>query len=87
MKQTRYITIERIDNNGNYEPGNCKWITNKEQQSNKRNNRYITIDGETKTVSQWAEISGLSRHTLLHRINKGGVGKEVLRPTKRGGGL
>lgn len=81
------LTIERIDNNGNYEPSNCTWITNKEQQRNKRNNRFFTIGGETKTVSEWAEICGLDRHTLLYRINKGEIGKEVLRPTKKGGGL
>jgi hypothetical protein len=62
------LTIDRIDVNGNYEPGNCKWSTDVEQQRNKRNNRYITINGETKTVAEWAEISGLPYKTLQRRL-------------------
>jgi hypothetical protein len=53
------LTIDRMDVNGNYEPDNCKWSTDVEQQRNKRNNRHITINSQTKTIAEWAEISGL----------------------------
>jgi len=53
------LTIERINVNGNYEPTNCKWATKLEQANNTRNNRFINVNGISKTVAQWSrEIKG-----------------------------
>jgi hypothetical protein len=65
------LTIERIDVNGNYEPSNCKWITNKEQQRNKRNTFYLTYKDTTKSASEWSEITGINSKTIIRRIKNG----------------
>ncbi len=74
------LSIDRINVNGNYEPENCKWSTNVEQQRNKRNNHFKTINGETKTVAEWAEISGLPYKTLQRRIYTGCKEENLLAP-------
>ena len=78
------LTIDRIKNECGYNPDNCKWSTMKEQQNNKRNNRRLTWNGETKTVTEWAEIVGIKKTTIKERLNAGWpVGKALTEPVRQ----
>ncbi len=57
------------DNDGNYEPGNCRWVSHKENNRNKRTNRLITFNGETKTLAEWCEQVGIKDSTLQARLD------------------
>lgn len=61
-------SLDRIDNNGNYCKENCKWSSSKEQMNNVSTNRLITYNGETKTVSQWADVVGINNKALARRL-------------------
>lgn len=65
------LTIDRIDVNGDYCPENCRWITNKEQQRNKRNNHLVYYRGETHCIAEWAEILGVSYDHIRYRVKRG----------------
>jgi len=64
-------SLDRIDNNGDYSPKNCKWSTRVEQDNNRRSNRFITIDDVTLTITQWTKKMGFKRMTIQNRLNRG----------------
>jgi hypothetical protein len=64
-------TIERIDPKGHYEPSNCRWATQLEQQNNRSSNRFLTALGKTQTVQQWSRETGFPHRTILNRLQLG----------------
>lgn len=77
VKPSRSHTIERIDNNGDYEPSNCRWATRTEQARNKRNNLIINCFGRNVTLAEASEMSGINYGTILSRIESGRVGDHI----------
>ncbi len=71
LKPTPQHSIERIDNNGDYERDNCRWATQKEQNRNTRANHLVTYRGKTLPVIAWCELTGVSKNCLLTRLNRG----------------
>jgi hypothetical protein len=71
-KPSNEHSLERIDNNKNYEPENCRWATGSEQARNTRRNHTLTLSGVTRTLVEWSEITGLKSSTIRMRVSRYG---------------
>lgn len=77
------LELDRMDVNGAYSPDNCRWISHIEQCQNRRTSVFVTINGETRTLSEWARIAKIKYNTLDWRYRNGMQGTELIMPTKK----
>ena len=77
------LTIDRINPNGNYEPNNCRWFTNREQQNNKRNTIHVIYKDKIVTLSELSSLTGIKRENLEMRYIRGDRGDRLIRKVRK----
>lgn len=75
-------SIDRIDNDGPYSPDNCRWVLRRIQQRNTSRNRFITFAGDTCTLAEWGERTGLRPDTIAWRLAHGKTVEQALAPKR-----